>query len=339
MAEPRALFAALVLALAVACVITPPPPPPAPPPPPPDPWAAVDAYALAAPESATASAGALAAYLRGAGPGEEAVARALFRWITANVGYDLEGMRSGHYGDLSPDAVLARRTAVCEGYGSLFERLATLAGLEAVTVHGYAKGVGYRVGSPVPGPPNHAWNAVRIGGVWRLLDCTWGAGILDEGGVYLRAFEPFYFLTPPEQFLFTHWPLEERWQLVERPISRQAFEALPWLKPAFFHAGLSAPPDACAAEGREVVLRLSAPPEAELRAYLLSGGEKVGEAPMAQVVTGESVEFRAPRAGTGPFAVRLFAHHPGAPDLLEWAADFPLEPRAAPEAPTADGGP
>jgi len=321
-----ALFAALLLAPACAPVRVPEPPPAAPEPPPPDPWAAVDGYALSAPREAAKSPEALAAYLKGAGASQEAVARALFRWVAANVAYDLGGARTGEVGDLSAEGVLASRRAVCEGYGSLFERLAKLAGLEAVTIHGYAKGTGYRAGATFAGPPNHAWNAVRLDGKWRLLDCTWGAGVLDESGAWVRSFEPFYFLTPPELFLFTHWPLEERWQLVEHPVSLEGFVALTWLKPAFFHAGLGLPEGGARRVGDEVVLTLDVPEGREIRVYLLREGEKVGEAVPLEAIPGRRVA-RVVLPGSASYALRVYANHAGVPGQLEWAADLAVPPR------------
>ena len=57
-------------------------------------------------------------------------------------------------------------------------------GVEAV-VRGHAKGFGYPAGQPLAAPPDHAWNAVRLGGAWHLLDATWGAGTIDA---HTRAF-------------------------------------------------------------------------------------------------------------------------------------------------------
>jgi hypothetical protein len=201
-------------------------------------YATVDAHALAAPREARNSISALAAWLSAPARNEREKARAIFRWVTANVSYvdDEEDQAL----DSRPEAVLQRGTAVCAGYSDLFVSLARAAGLEAVAISGWAKGYGTQPGSRFGGPKNHAWNAVRVDGAWRLVDCTWGAGSVDAEGVYRKRFEPFYFLTPPGNLRYSHFPREARWQLLEPALSLEEFEALPFLRPAFFHYGLSA---------------------------------------------------------------------------------------------------
>ena len=48
----------------------------------------------------------------------------------------------------------------------------------------------------------------------------------------------FYFLTDPEEFIFTHFPDEESWQLLARPVSKQEAQHMPCLSPDFFRYGL-----------------------------------------------------------------------------------------------------
>ena len=61
---------------------------------------------------------------------------------------------------------------------------------------------------------------------------------------YTSGLNEYYFLTDPEYFLFTHFPVLEtepsynRWQLVERPITLDQFNANPHLSPMFFELGL-----------------------------------------------------------------------------------------------------
>lgn len=319
----RRFFAGLLLASVVGCQQPKPAEAPLLAPPPPDPWARVDAYALAAPVALSSDADGLAAYLSKAG-GPYEVARAIYRWIAANISYDVTGLSSGEYGDLTPSAVLARKKAVCGGFGNLFEELAHRAGLEAVTVFGHAKGTGYRVGEPLRGVSNHAWNAFKTGETWHLVDCTWGAGALEDSGLYEAHFEPFYFDTPPGLFAYTHLPGDPQWQLLEAPIAREDFLASPWLKPAFFHAGLR--PDSVYTEKGPSTIQLVVKTKVsgELRAYLVSGGEKVFATPLLAVISENEVRFQASPPGPGSYAIRLFAQHERSPEALEWAGDFPV---------------
>ncbi len=242
-------------------------------------YAQIDVHALAAPEEARRSIPALAAYLAAPARNDRGKARAIFRWVTANISYDDEETHPAL--DSRPEAVLERGTAVCAGYSDLFVSLASAAGLEAVEIAGWAKGYGTGPGSHFGGPKNHAWNAVRIDGAWRLIDCTWGAGSVDDEGVYRRRFEPFYFLTPPEELRYSHFPNQTQWQLLEPPLSLVEFEKLPFLRPAYFRCRLSAlEPHACTLQAPDplVSVRFDAPQDALLLVRLFREGETISPA-------------------------------------------------------------
>ena len=76
---------------------------------------------------------------------------------------------------------------------------------------------------------SHAWNAVMLDGEWKLLDCTWGAGFVN-GNDFHRSYSDFYFCADPKEFLTSHFPDDEKWQLVDRPISRADFDVLSPIK-------------------------------------------------------------------------------------------------------------
>ena len=201
-----------------------------------DPFAAIDAHALAAPDSAEQSLDALAAYLASGAADESERARAAYRWITAEIDYDAEAFFAGDYGLLTPEEVLAEREAICSGYSRLFQALTERMGLETLEVIGFSKGYTSRIGEL--DDVNHAWNVVKVDGMWRLVDVTWGAGYLDEQGDFVESFNPHYFFTPPEQFINDHYPEDEQWQLMSVPISAEKFANSPDLSPAFFNYGL-----------------------------------------------------------------------------------------------------
>jgi hypothetical protein len=208
-------------------------------------YAIADRHALAAPVSAERDMRRLSSYLTDAFEENEAYqARAIYRWITDRIRYD-----TGTYFDgtataegTRPEVVLQRRSALCGGYAELFRYLATEAGLEAVTINGHSKGYGFspqktrRQGIAA----NHAWNAVRIDGHWKLLDATWGSGYIDgESLGFTKRFEEHYFFTDPDAFIFNHFPDDPQWQLLEQPVSESEYLNMAWVRPAFFHHGLS----------------------------------------------------------------------------------------------------
>lgn len=196
-----------------------------------------DSHALKAPAEAEQSLDALAKYLTEPAKTEREKARLIFRWITDRITYDTESYFAGKRGEDAAEAVLRRRNGLCGGYANLFVALAQRAGLEVVRVNGWAKGVGYTLGQDLKRHA-HAWNAVKLDGKWQLLDATWGAGDLT-GKEFRKRLKDFYFLAPPERLIFSHFPADAKWQLLESPVSRDDFSKTPRVKPELWSYGLT----------------------------------------------------------------------------------------------------
>ena len=191
-----------------------------------------------APASARASVESLAAYLVKPAKNDREKARAIFRWIAGNIDYNMEAFFKGGGGAAGAEDVLKSGKSVCYGYSDLFLSLAGEAGLEAARISGYGKGYGYLPGKNFSGPSNHAWNGVKINGSWYLIDSTWGAGYVNGEGKYVRKFDDHFFMTPPSQFIYDHFPEEDRWQLLDEPVSKLKFENMVYLQSDFFNLGL-----------------------------------------------------------------------------------------------------
>jgi transglutaminase/protease-like cytokinesis protein 3 len=268
--------------------------------------------------------------------GDRQKAWAIYRWIALNISYDMEAYRDGVAGPAEdPETVLRRHAAVCEGFSDLFVTLARSSGLEAATISGHAKGLGYQAGDSFEGlPDNHAWNAVTIDGRWQLLDCTWGAGAVDADGAYRQRFEPYYFLPPPEEFLLTHLPSDPKWQLVEPSIRLTQFEKLPYVKAPFFRCGLRVKSHgSCVIEpaGRSVAVELAAPSDAVLLGKLIRGvsHQESWSVPSVRRAGLEIFKVVLPKAGT--YTLRIFAARgsgrPGDTRALDWAIDYTIVAR------------
>ena len=162
-------------------------------------------------------------------------ARIIYTWIAYNIDYDVSAYLRGEYGDVSAKGVLQSRKGVCSGYANLYKALANKMGLSAVVINGYAKGASYSVGDETD--INHAWNGVLINKQWYLLDATWGAGTTNNNK-FNRDFNPFYFATPPEQFIYNHFPEERKWQLLTQAYSKAQFDNSPQISSSFFKQGL-----------------------------------------------------------------------------------------------------
>lgn len=284
----------------------------------------IDQHALAAPEGAERSITDLAAYLVEPAQNEEEKARAIYRWITENVDYDVEGLVEGH-GGASTDEAFRNREAVCEGYGNLFLDLCEAAGLDCVLIRGYGKGLTYRAGSNFTGT-NHAWNAVRIDGLWGLVDATWGAGYSD-GKRFYPQFDGYYFLTPPDELVWTHLPEDPDWQLLEMPISKEEFENLVYVKPPFFKNGIGIESHIQAvivAEG-QVNVSLSAPEDVLLIARLEEDGRELPERFAFAQREGDRYRAYAALPEPGNYTFRIYSKRKGDPGRYNGTLEYRIE--------------
>ncbi len=291
-----------------------------------DHYAASDAYADAAPPSAERSVATLSAYLARVGPDDLARTRTLYRWVTGHISYDARGFRTGNVGDLTPEAVLRRREAVCDGYSHLLQALGVAMGLQVEVVTGWSKGYGYTTGQRLQGRSNHSWNAVRVDGRWRLLDPTWGSGVLDERLNFVRHFEDHYFLTPPDAFAYDHFPDDARWQLLDHQISLDEFADMVYLRPMFFQAGFKIISHSHAkiqAEDR-VTVTLGVTQAVEIAAELVdprTNQKTRGENAFAQVDNSHA-EIAAAFPQAGDYIIRVFAKTRGSTGPLGWVLDY-----------------
>eukprot|EP00729_Bicosta_minor_P007948 gene7948-27298_t len=210
--------------------------------------------------------------------------RALFRWVTHNIAYDVNGLRSGDYGDCSAEGVLKSRKGVCSGSARLFERLCHGVGLEAYFVSGYSKMP--KLGKVIE-KPSHAWNIIRSeDGALIPLDSCWGAGHTNET-TFTQEYNEFWWCTPPERFVLTHLPTDPsptdpKWSCLDETPSLATFQKTVGLKGGFFSAGLDlvshkeAVIELKANEKLVVTFEQTAGPGLFLMAYLKSeGGQKV----------------------------------------------------------------
>ncbi|CAG8529161.1 4032_t:CDS:2, partial [Racocetra fulgida] len=203
-------------------------------------FSTVDEYARETPESETKSEARLANYLTSVWDDDIYKLRAIFVWITDNISYDCKSFFLGRLSDKSAKDVLKTKTAVCAGYAKLFYELANEAGLHVWQISGNAKGAGFQVGDTID--PNdrayaHAWNGVLYKGEYLLIDSTWGAGDVNNKQ-FNKKFQPFYFLTSPTKFIYSHFPEKSSQQYLQPTITRKEFNNQPHYKADFFYEGL-----------------------------------------------------------------------------------------------------
>lgn len=101
---------------------------------------------------------------------------AIFDWVAKNIHYDYKVYFSSQgASQTNLKKVLKQRKAICVDYATLMDTLCAVAGLTNVSVYGYAKDDIFDVNDSLY-IDNHAWNAIRLDGLWYLYDATWAAG-------------------------------------------------------------------------------------------------------------------------------------------------------------------
>lgn len=159
-------------------------------------------------------------------------ARAIYIWITENIAYDtslkISTMESG----------LKNRKGVCQAYSEIFQVFGEIAGLEVVTISGDSKQLFYKKTADLD-KGGHAWNAFKSDdNKWILVETTWGAGYVNNNK-FTRDPSDYWFVPSPQIFIFTHFPEEEKWQFLEKPVSRNEFLNIPPLQPKFINWGFN----------------------------------------------------------------------------------------------------
>jgi len=234
----------------------------------------------------------------------------LHDWIADNIDYDIDTYLAGGTPESSWQATLTRRKAFCQGYADLLQQFCKLASVPCETVSGYGRGYGFSVGQQETlGRGNHAWNAVMIDKKWRLVDVTWDAGNI-EGRAYRKQYNTAYLFADPQGFVYTHFPEDARWQLLDRPLSAEEFKALPFLEGRFFSQGLrlSTPLRRMQPCGESIQFSIAAPDDVLVMAQLDAPGNTDADkfAARTQVrrdCNGANVLVTFPAAG--PWGVKI----------------------------------
>lgn len=286
----------------------------------------IDQYVLNTPSFVEDDLHSLAAYLVEPAENEKEKIRALYRWVTENINYDVQIYLTRSQKRRSPQQVLNDRMTVCDGYAGLMCELGRLAGIQVIQIIGYSKGYGYDLGDHFTDGPNHAWNAVKAEGKWYLLDATWGAGYMDDNNKFIRHFQEHYFLTPPESFLLDHLPEMDRWQLVDRPISLSDFENYLYLKPAFFKYGLSVKThyQNTIRIYDETQIGFYAPDNVSLVAQLYQNENPLPEYLTFSQRKSSQILIDVQIPSSGEYILRYFAKEHGNSIKYEWAGDYKI---------------
>lgn len=137
------------------------------------------------------------------------------------------------------------------------------ANIPCVVINGVSKHGFYEVGDEIRKETLASkWNAVFLNGEWRLIDPFWAhtsisygqyrdqISVDEEGQITLstelgdtdgepRPVNEFFFLCDPDKFIWTHFPDDDQWQLLDNPITVERFQEQPYLREYYHEMGLS----------------------------------------------------------------------------------------------------
>ena len=164
----------------------------------------------------------------------------VYKWVTENIEYDFEGVNAYSY-DISEEATFSRGKSICSGYAGLYKKICDNLELIVEKIEGFSKVYDFILNENLEDSEKHEWNAVNIEEEWYLIETTWGSGYSLDGKTFIKKFNPYYFFTPPQEFVRGHLPFISKWQLLPKPkkINQQVFMAFVPLKSNFFTLGFN----------------------------------------------------------------------------------------------------
>ncbi|KAL3862548.1 hypothetical protein ACJMK2_008508 [Sinanodonta woodiana] len=164
--------------------------------------------------------------------------RAIYRWLTIQPIRTIKKTKSEV--DKNTAEYLLRLVENRLTYAQLFSILCGMIDVPCVVISGFTKGSAYQVGEKLTKKHRAEWNAVLINEIWCLVDTFWGAcEIVGKSTTELKySYDDYYFLTDPEQFIYTHFPDVSKWQLLDKSISMRKFRKQACLKQRFFELGM-----------------------------------------------------------------------------------------------------
>lgn len=162
----------------------------------------------------------------------------IYQWVRTNITYDEQHLKTYstiNFRDRSVDSTFFLRKGICMDFARLTCNMASLAGIKCEVVYGFGRYDERDFFRP-PDELRHAWNAVYIDNKWLFMDPTWAGKNIKNNLV------DNYFLVSPEAFIFSHFPDDKKWLLLNQSLTYDDFEKLPVVRSRFFEIIKTAPP-------------------------------------------------------------------------------------------------
>lgn len=161
--------------------------------------------------------------------------RAIFYWMTQNISYDHKAIDT-YVPNLIADEdfeekeirkTLRTKKGICNDYALVFKALCDREDIICEKITGYAvtEKPFFMLKFQYDDNSNHAWNAVKINRKWYLIDVTWATGVdANKSSTNLvKQIDETYYFTKPEILILDHHPSQDKWQLLNEPITMKEF--------------------------------------------------------------------------------------------------------------------
>lgn len=163
--------------------------------------------------------------------------RAIFTWCAERVAWDED-----FEGEVDLRRVIQARRGGSQEVACLVMDMCRAISLRSEVVRGFLKTPGEDLDLDALDRSNHHWNAILVDNEWRMMDCSLASPTNPRRSKYSSVSasiaEPFYFLTKPLDFCYTHVPLQPEHQHIVPPISPDVLLSLPCALPPYFQQRL-----------------------------------------------------------------------------------------------------
>ncbi|WP_323787027.1 transglutaminase domain-containing protein [Psychroserpens sp.] len=171
--------------------------------------------------------------------------RAIYKWVCSNIANDYnlylrnkrkrtkfknDSLKLKAWNDRFKKEIfrklLKQDKTICTGYAYIVQELSKLANLDCEIVHGFGQTSTTNIEEF--DVPNHSWNAIKLNNKWYLCDPTWASGIPNqETFAFKFQYNDGYFLADPKLFSVNHFPLENKWSLLDSNPTFEEFLGAP----------------------------------------------------------------------------------------------------------------
>lgn len=142
-------------------------------------------------------------------------------WITDNISYDYDLFCGIGEGSRTPYETVKLKRTTCGGFSALLKEMATIAGIECITVSGISRN--YITSKNEAS--GHAWNAVKINNKWYIIDSTADGRRGYNNGKFgeKKKYSTHSLFIKPEAKLIDNFPNNPEYAFTDINITKEEF--------------------------------------------------------------------------------------------------------------------